>query len=307
MHLRRTLWIATLLTMLGLSAALAFGNGFACLWAREVLFPYFPKFSSFTQSLPFALLEWGVIALTALIVARCAVRAVRKGVLQSFALLLRQAATLLCAFIFAFCALWLPLYRIGPAPVYAATPAQLIASCEKLIAELNASELDFSILPSDLPAKAIHFPIWMRALKISGLYAFPTGEALISPTVANCAAPFVAVHEAMHARFIASEGAANIAAWEECMRRGGLYADSARLWALKYSMAALYEIDPQAYAQCRRQMRQNTFAAYRQMGGGRAAAPERDGATAVFAALGVSHAATDYEILSAYLASGMPQ
>ena len=141
-------------------------------------------------------------------------------------------------------------------------------------------------------------------MNLSGFYSFITGEAFIAPDLPRASLPFVAVHEAMHGEGIAGEGEANIAAWARCMELSGAYADSARLWALKYAMAALYAADPALYAARRREMSSACFELYRQVGGG----PIRQvtyasGAQAAFSAMGAGTAAGDYEILAVYLAS----
>ena len=87
------------------------------------------------------------------------------------------------------------------------------------------------------------------------------------------------------------------------MARGGAYAASARVWALKYSMAALLELDPESYDNCRARMNKTTYASYRQVGGGTRIQPHSSGIRAAFNALGVGEPAGDYEILAAWLAS----
>lgn len=303
----RRVWVVALLLLAGLAAALTIFPEFGARWARFAALPALNLLHNFTQRLPFVLAEWLCMGFAGAVALHCLLYALQKGPLRAIGRLFKRLGALLCLLLFAFLTLWLPLYRISDVPVYAASQGQLIASCQSLIAELNARPLDFSRLPEDLPAKAARFPFWMDALKISGIFSFFTGEALIHPELADCAVPFVAVHEHMHALGHAGEDAANLAAWEACMRLGGLYADSARLWALKYSMSALYAQNPQAYADCRRQMNNQTFSAFRQLGGGRRAQSHPPGVQAVFAALGMKASASDYEILAAYLASGMPE
>lgn len=296
-----------LILLAGLAVSLTLCSKFGALWARFAALPALKFLNGFTQRLPFALVEWLCIGFAGALVLSCLIGALQRGPLRAVALLFKRLGALLFLLIFSFLTLWLPLYRTSVVPAYAATEQQLLASCQSLIATLNARPLDFSRLPEDLPAKAVRFPFWMDAFKISGFFSFLTGEALIHPELANCAIPFVAVHEHMHALGHAGEDAANIAAWEACMRRGGLFADSARLWALKYSMSALYVLNPEAYADCRRQMNNQTFSAFRQLGGARPAQPRQPRVQAVFAALGMKASPADYEILASYLASGMPQ
>ena len=140
-------------------------------------------------------------------------------------------------------------------------------------------------------------------MNLSGFYSFITGEAFIAPDLPRASLPFVAVHEAMHGEGIAGEGEANIAAWARCMELSGAYADSARLWALKYAMAALYAADPALYAARRREMSSACFELYRQVGGKPSGSTYASGAQAAFSAMGAGAAAGDYEILAVYLAS----
>lgn len=307
MRLRRGFVTAGIaLLAAALAAAVRLWPGFAAAWSEAVSLPLLRGLSRLADPLPFALLEWGLIALAVTLFGETCFRWGRSGV----KIALRRLARRICGFALAvavlFCTLWLPLYPASSTSACAATDAQLAASCEHLIDELNAASPNFSRAPSDLPAKVIAFPFWMRAFGITGFFSFPTGEALVTPELPDCALPFVAVHERMHARGIAGEGAANVAAWEDCMARGGLYADSARVWALKYSMDALYDADPSAYATCRAHMSESTAAHYRAIGGGARRQTVNPGAQAAFAALGVGEAAADYEILALYLASRIP-
>ncbi len=306
MRIRRAFAALTALLAAALAAAVRLCPGFARMWSGAVARPALRALSALTARLPFALLEWGLLALALLLFGAVCFRWGRSGPRAACALLVRRILGFALAVAVMFASLWLPLYPAASASARAATSAQLIASCERLIGELNASAQSFARAPSDLPAKRIAFPFWMRAFGITGFFSFPTGEALVSPELPDCALPFVAVHERMHANGVAGEGAANIAAWEDCMERGGLYADSARIWALKYSMDMLYDDDPAAYSACRGQMSDATAAHYRAVGGGCRGEAIRPGARAAFSALGVGEAASDYEILALYLASRIP-
>ena len=294
------LCIALLLAAVNLSPPLARA------WAHGASLPALRLLSAATMRLPFSLLEWGLAAFCMLSFVAAGRRWARRGPLAALSLLGRRLAALLLGALVSFFALWLPLYRIAEPPACVASREQLLASCAALIDALNDAALDFSILPEDLPAKAAAFPAWMRAFGVTGFFSFPTGETLISPELADSATPFVAVHEAMHARGYAGEGAANIAAWEACLSRGGLYADSARLWALRYTMEAVQACDPSAGIRMLDRMSPTTRAAWRAVGGGRSSRPVSRGAQAVFSALGVGDAAGDYEILAVYLASAFP-
>ena len=116
--------------------------------------------------------------------------------------------------------------------------------------------------------------------------------------------PYVAVHEFMHTLGHADEGQTNLAAWEECLRRGGVYADSARLWALKDSLSLLRRADYAAWSVIRSELPTEIDVLLTQLGG--ETAPPGDGALAVLAPLGLAEHAQSYEILALYLAAQMP-
>ena len=238
-------------------------------WAEYFSKPALRILNVLGDALPFSLLEWGLLALLLWILPRP-----RR---------LRALFALILSMLLMYALVWVPLYAQAK-PDYDASDAQIEASCADLISILNASEPDFFQTPNDLPAKVCAFPFWMRALKLSGFYSFFTGEALISPDVPACAAPFTAVHEAMHSRGVADEGLCNIAAYEDCLARGGAYADSARLWALRYSMGFVKKADTDAYFHLLCRMNPRTYALFREIGG---AVCEGGG----------------YEILASYLAA----
>ena len=157
--------------------------------------------------------------------------------------------------------------------------AGLARLCEDLIDALNAAPLAFpdparslALAPAaaGLPGcavKAVRHPGWMGALRISGLFVPLTGEALADPTAPAPLIPFTAVHELMHLTGIADEGAANIAAWEKCLAAGDAFADSARLWALRYALGLLQARDPSAWTRCRQKMEGTLLRAFDVCGG----------------------------------------
>ena len=79
--------------------------------------------------------------------------------------------------------------------------------------------------------------------------------------------PFTAVHELMHLGGIADEGAANIAAWERCLAAGGPFADSARLWALRYALGQLNRADEGAWRRVRGNMKDPLMRVFQDCGG----------------------------------------
>ena len=219
----------------------------------------------------------------------------------------RAALAVVCAL----SALWLPAMaqpvEVPPVPA----TGQLEWLCGALIDALNASPLAFPepaeslrLAPSaaGLPGtavKAARYPEWMRAASVSGLFVPLTGEALADATVPAPLIPFTAVHELMHLTGVADEGAANIAAWKKCLDAGGCFADSARLWALRYAMGLLYRADEASWASVRSKMKDPLARVYLDCGGeAMAGAPS----AARFPRLSLQRG--DYAALARWLASG---
>lgn len=277
---------------------------FAEHWSAWVARPMLQTIASIGGKLPFSLMEWGVLALLVALCIGFIYRLCRRGVLHAAVCTLKRICLLLMALVWLLAALWYPLY-FAEAPLrITVTSAQLAASCRTLIDDLNADSLDFSEVPDDLPAKYAAFPGWMQVLNLSGFASFLTGEALISPELPNAAVPFVAVHESMHTLGHADEGRTNLAAWAECLRRGGVYADSARLWALKDSLALLRRVDYAAWSAVRAELPPQLDHLLAQLGG--ETAPPGGAALAVLAPLGLAESVQSYEILALYLAAEMP-
>lgn len=277
---------------------------FAARWSAWVARPMLQTIALIGGRLPFPLMEWGVLALLVALCIGFIYRLCRRGVLHAAVCTLKRICLLLMALVWLLAALWYPLY-FAEAPLrITVTSAQLAASCRTLIDDLNADSLDFSEVPDDLPAKYAAFPGWMQVLNLAGFASFLTGEALISPELPNAAVPFVAVHESMHTLGHADEGRTNLAAWAECLRRGGVYADSARLWALKDSLALLRRMDSDAWSSIRSELPPQLEQLLTQLGG--ETAPPGDAALAVLAPLGLAESVQNYEILALYLAAEMP-
>ena len=287
-----------------LCAAVRLLPDFAARWSDCVAQPILRTISSVGGKLLFSLMEWGALALLTMLCAVFIHRLCWNGILHAVVCTLKRVCMLLLALVWLTAALWYPLY-FAEAPLrISVTPAQLAASCRALIDELAAAPLDFTVLPEDLPAKQPAFPFWMDALNLAGFASFLTGEALISPELDGAAVPFVAVHEFRHTLGHADEGQTNLAAWEECLRRGGVYADSARLWALKDSLSLLRRADYAAWSVIRAELPTEIDVLLTQLGG--ETAPPGDGALAVLAPLGLAEHAQSYEILALYLAAQMP-
>ena len=278
--------------------------GFAARWSKWIARPVLRKIALLGVRMPFSLLEWGSLALLIVLCIGFIVRLCRRGAIRAAVCTLKRICILLQALIWLTAALWVPLYFAESPLQITVTPAQLAASCRVLMEGLSASSLDFSVLPEDLPAKYSTLPLWMDALNLAGFASFLSGEALISSELPAAAVPFVAVHEFMHTQGHADEGATNLAAWNECLRRGGLYADSARLWALKDSLALLRRMDSDAWSSIRAELPQEIDALLAQLGG--ETAPPGDGALAIFRLLGLAEHMQSYDILARRLAADMP-
>ena len=212
-----------------------------------------------TAPLPFPLAEPLALLLAdgaALGLLRAARLSLRSGwtPLKRWAAGTARAALLL---LWALALLWAPARALPVEAMPAPDGAQLEGLCEALIDALNGSALEFPpvreslrraprIAGTGLSVKAVRYPEWMDAARVSGLFVPLTGEALADAEAPGALAPFTAVHELMHLAGIADEGAANIAAWQRCMQAGGAFADSARLWALRYALGMLGQRDPEA-------------------------------------------------------------
>lgn len=179
----------------------------------------------------------------------------------------RFAARALLVLLALLAVLWGPALCLPEEPVVAPGGEQLAWLCGDLIDRLNASPLAFpdpaealSLAPAvaGRPArsvKAVRWPEWMEACRIWGLFVPLTGEALVDVEAPAPLLPFTAVHELTHLSGIADEGAANVAAWDLCMAVGGPFADSARLWALRYAMGQLHHSDPAAWSAVQNKMK----------------------------------------------------
>lgn len=285
-------------------------NTFAALLLLFLLLRLLPAFAQqFSRHISIPVLQTLVAFQDAQFLPTLETLVFSSGILLIFAVIRRHF--LLCVqwialLIFSvFLLLWYPLYSV-PGPMYNATVPQLTHAADLLIQHLNDSSTSGS-LPNDLPAKASRFPSLMHRLGISGFASFCTGEAFYDPTLADCAVPFVAVHEHMHLTGIANEGAANIAAWRECMDLGGAYAESARIWGLRYIMGKLMQQSPASYARCINQMSPRTRLLYTACGGAYLPLERHSIPRSVFDFLGISASVQNYEILAAYLAAGAVQ
>ncbi|MBR1559074.1 MAG: DUF3810 family protein, partial [Clostridia bacterium] len=227
-------------TLLGIAVCMAGARwvpGLAAAWQGRVATPLLMLLHRLTARAAFPILE-------PLAVAGLCLGLRRRRWLDVLLVTLGMAALL-----------WYPAYWARPAENYPAPDAAALERlCVSLTHALDASPLRFNDpydragtvagLP-DAAVKPARYPEWMRVLGISGLFSPWTGEAVVDGT-ADALLPFTCVHELQHLRGIADEGAANIAAYVACVEQGGMFADSARLWALRYALPMLRDRDPDA-------------------------------------------------------------
>ena len=247
-----------------------------------VSIPVMAALHSFTARVPFPVAEpaaliLGSSLLTGLVRAALLSLSSRKpDPLRRWFSALTAVALILAA---ALILLWVPA-RARPFPaVPEPDTEQLTRLCEALIEALNRSPLDFPA-PSDALArapaaaglpdrvvKAVRYPEWMDLCHAWGLFVPLTGEALADAAEPAPLIPFTAVHELMHLGGVADEGAANVAAWDRCLDAGGPFADSARLWALRYAMGLLRQRDGDAWAKTSKNMNDALKRVYMACGG----------------------------------------
>jgi len=162
--------------------------------------------------------------------------------------------------------LWAPARAIPAVTLPSPETGALIQLCQSLIDDLNASPLAFPDPAQTLArapevaglagcaVKAARYPEWMRSCQAAGLFVPLTGEALVDASAPASLLPFTAVHELMHLAGVADEGAANIAAWRRCVAADEPFANSARLWALRYALGLLRQRDRASWRQARTKM-----------------------------------------------------
>ena len=235
-----------------------------------------------TAPIPFPVAEPAAFALAllaAIALASAILRAVRRRSFMPVRRWLRGMGWTVCLLATLLALTWLPAL-CQPTEAPPTPPADRLEwLCGELIGALNASPLGFP--PPDeslrrapeaagLPGcavKAARYPEWMRAASVSGLFVPLTGEALADASAPAALIPFTAVHELMHLEGVADEGAANIAAWQRCLEAGGPFADSARLWALRYAMGLLLDADGDAWQRARDKMKDPLAQVYQKSGG----------------------------------------
>ena len=248
-----------------------------------------------TAPVPFPVAEVAAIALAAVLTFALLTSLTRPDALRRWLRGTAWTALLLGGLL---ALLWGPARLRPKEPISAPDADELAWLCEYLIDDLNASPLAFPevgdalrLAPevaggSAVAVKAARYPEWMDACRIWGLFIPLTGEALADPDAPRALLPFTTVHELTHLNGIADEGAANVAAWQCCMEVGGPFADSARLWALRYAMGLLREGDPVAWRSVTAKMEGPLTRTFLESGGeADPAAGMRDTLTGDYAAL----------------------
>lgn len=293
---KRLIWF---LSAAAFACILRLSYGFCAFWAAKVSPGLLHIAAKIGGLFPFSLLEWGLVLYFILLSLSLIFQLRKKGFRAAVRRFFRRIFSLALAALTAFLAIWFPLCLTRSGYSVTADSALLQASCERLIRELNAAQPDFSGIR--LPTKYAAFPVWMDIFGLSGFCSFFTGEALISPRLDPAGAPFTAVHENMHLRGIADEGMTNIEAYRECMKLGGAYACSAKLWALKYTLGILRKTDAEAFYACREKMNGDTARCLRSIGGDALPSPPQP--AAIYAFSGIDPAMNDYEVLAYWLAA----
>lgn len=171
-----------------------------------------------------------------------------------FALLRRRAKAPLIMLFTAFAVIWLPCTFPLSTPPAAATESDVRSLCAELVDALNESDRNVQPVPEMLDAardvmkapaapKTARYPELLRTIKAAGIYIPITGEALVDITRPGASLPFTAAHELAHMLGTGDETEANLAAYQACVSYGGAFAYSARLWALKYAMCRLDDVE----------------------------------------------------------------
>jgi len=280
--------------------------GIAAFWTNTVIRPFGQTLNHLTGFVPFPVSELLILLVLFTLITGflCAVlKSFRRKGFSPIMRWIKSSFGLLLFFLAAYAFLWYPAYWTVNAEAPSPDSDQIIWLCETLIDELNHADFDFpsaeKILQdaaeiSGIPnarVKAARYPEWMHIAHISGLYIPFTGEAIINPHTPAAALPFTAVHELMHLKCIADEGAANNAAWEACRNAGGPFFVSAKLWVLKYALEML-DNGPSAAETLYSRMNPGLYEAFCSMNG---PAPSKGrGADFFLSALGLSRKVSSY-------------
>ncbi len=162
--------------------------------------------------------------------------------------------------------LWLPLYSLPRVRPIRPGGEELSGLCRNLIQDLDrageplpgreavdswcaaaAREAESVCGHPFLPPRAVSGGFLLDKLGIAGFYWPLTGESLVNTDDLITLIPFTICHELAHQAGYAREGEANRAAWRLCGRLGGIFLQSARLYALSTLMPELKAVDPAAW------------------------------------------------------------
>ena len=273
-------------------AACRFVPGLAAWW-QSTAAQSLSALNALTAAVPFPLAELLIPALAALGVGRSG---------------LRRAATALCAILIVYALLWYPTYFAESAERWPELgPEALEALCLRLSDELNrapCAQADLREAPAvagicNAAVKSARYPEWMWKMGVAGLFFPWTGEVIVDACAPPDYVPFTCVHELMHLRGIADEGAANIAAYRACRQWGGGYARSARLWALQCAVAQLSALDSEAACQVVSRLDVRIARLIEP-------AESSPKANSLARMLGIGRQTTDYSAMIAWLASENP-
>ena len=280
-------------------AACRFVPGLARMWQSAAALPFMVWLHEMTGRLPMPVIELAAPAVIILCVALPFTG--RRGRRAAFAL----AALLLAGYGL----MWYPAYFSAPAETLPAqTVRQVEALCLRLSDAIDTSPVRLlsvteaaGMAPpvAGMPharVKPARFPEWMAALRLAGVFVPWTGEVVVAPDAHPAFIPFTCVHELMHLRGVADEGAANIAAYRLCTAVDGAFADSARLWALRYALAALARADTHALHRAIARLRPGIAALLADSAGGLSPAPPP-----LSILLGIADRCSDYDALVSWL------
>lgn len=306
-----------LLAIIGLTAAYIaacrLSPAFARLALRHLALPAMAALHRLTAGVPFPVAEPLALLLAAglaLGLLRAGIHAAARRRLLPLGRWLQGALWAMALAGGALSLLWCPARALPADPIPTPDADRLEWLCDTLIDALNAAPLSFPGTADSLArapevaglpggaVKAARYPEWMDALRVSGLFVPLTGEALVNAASPPPLAPFSAVHELAHLSGVADEGAANVAAWRACLRSGGAFADSARLWALRYALGLLGRADPVARQRMYARMGEALFTTLRECNG-EAAIRERPAPVVP----GLSLVPGDYAALAGWLAA----
>lgn len=300
--------VGVVLAALTVMALSRLSPGFADFLLQRCIAPVSGWASSLTGSVGFPLAELVLAAMCALVIGQIVFR---RG---------RGLALLLAVLLFWYAVSWYPLYFAPAAYPYpveaAASPESLRSLCGELAESIHAfGEAEVpedartiaweAVSSLDLPIhttasyKAARYPEWLRAAGLAGIYVPWTFEAVVDFSGVDML--FTACHELVHLFGVADEGQANIAAWQACMRAGGAFAYSANLWAMRYALPALREMDTQAWNACVLSLSDTARAHLRRIGAFSAKEDRDDVRQTFFSLNGISDAVGDYDRLIDWL------